>query len=641
MTSDQSLIPTLTNAQSMELLPGIKKLAFVDPKIDVSKQPTYVFRAGSSQIAYNNYPSNSNSNINQSFNIPVSSLETIVDREIKQLNPINIKFQGVINNGMTGTLINIGSQDALRRFPIQRQLSNLTLSVNSSNITTSPNLYMAAFSEYQKRDLEQTELSTAPSMKDAYAEYNQYISRGAVRNSLGDYGDNGYEVPRGAYTPDVIDYNNSTGASLNFNFLQESLMISPLTYNFPAADKGLAAISNLQVVETFQNNPQMIWSHASGTGSISTLTNVTWSYNQVPTVVTNFLAPNNAFAPFDARKPLYYDMISYYYQTALYATPVTPLATFQPTSAVFQINSLPRCMMIFVAEQLSSQTVISSDTFAWIKSINCSFGNMNNILANANPQELFLLSRANGYQGSWQRWSQFVGSPLVLQMGKDVPLENNETASMAGKYQFQVTSSTCQSLYPTRTVTFNMVVVALLEGVLTVTGGEAQVANGVITQEDILSAATLPRVDAHSLMVGAGGNIFDSIRGFFNHSVPGIFRKAVEYAPKIFDVARKVIPVVNQLGGPAAQRYTAPVSSILGSGGRSRRHRRMRGGNLDTCEEKGECGHQSCEGPEGGCAECDGVGRIKNSDLRSKMMGSGGNLVSSYQPEYEEVIEYV
>ncbi len=575
----------------------VQAMTFVDPRVAIDTKPKWVIRQGPPNVSYENIQAPSTAMTAQTIQLQVPNLTTIVDREMKMVHDVKIVFQGVATGG--AVVVNVGDMDALRRLPIQQMLSAQNLKLNQENITSIPNQYIQQFGRYQSNDLCDTELSTAPMYSDSYAEYNQFIQYGDVRNALGNFGDN--ERPlRGGFAPYSIDYNNATGASMSFLF-EEPLQVSPLKYNFPHQDKGFVGLNNITVNMTYQNNPQMIWSHANGTGTTSTLTSVVPSYNAAPTLYANFMDANNLFAAPDPSKPYYYEILTPDAVLQNYGS-VAPGAQFTAQSAVVQLTSLPKAIMVYAKERLQDMTFSSTDTTAWIRSLQVAFMNKQNILANASPRELYRIARQNGYQGSWLDWSKFSGSVLVLVFSKDIPIPATQATSLQGKFQVQVQQAACTSLYPTRTVNFDFWLVTLYEGIFEIKGGQSNSNSAVLSTLNILDATKLPQADLDGLVLG--GDLFGKIKSFFTKTIPGVARK-------VYGVAQKVAPVVQTIASlhPATAKFVPQIEQarrLTGTG--------LQGGRLDG-------DYHIC--PTGGCAQCGGVGKIKRSDLRSKMVGSG------------------
>lgn len=627
----------------------IQAMGVVDPRIDVNRKVKWVLGHGSPMVSYNQFNSNNNSNTLQQIVPTITSVNSIIDRDVEFAGDIKVIVAGTSTG--SNNILNFGNGDALRKNPFQRNVSAMNLKINGNTQSITPSAYINNIAWYESDKLEFTKGSVCPSYRDRYAEYNQYLTYGSVKNALGDYGDADTSILRGAYKPYSIDYNVSTGASVNFK-IQEPLQISPLKFGL-YADKGFVGVDTFEIDLQFSANQQMILSHQTGAGALSTITSASWSFNSAPNLVMTQRDANNLVAPINPSKTYYYELL-YPVISQTSVGNVAANATFNVNSAVVQLTSIPRSVLIMAKEinaqaagSVLGESIISTDTCAYMTQLNIQWMNTQNMFSSATPQDLYRVAVKNNYAGSWLDWSVFNGSPLLLHYGEDIYLNPGEAPSLKGKYQLQLNSSSFTSLYPTRTVNFQLYLVNFYEGLMAITRGSASTNTSVLDQIDVLNSQDLPMVDKNSLMSESnlGGSFFDTIKSFFSSTLPAAVKKGyeltTEYAPKVLHAAESALPYVQQaerLASEYGKLRKGKGLEIGGDGGRMRHGRhRLRGRGF--CEEQGQCGHRECEG-EGGCIACEGhpteVGRMSKDDLRSRLMGHGFTDNCNIGGQYEK-----
>lgn len=158
-------------------LDTIKAYGVNDPRINIDKPVKWIFHRGPTQVAYNTYPTNSTSTSQQIYTATVPSANSIIDSEIKTYHDVNIITTGSIPTGSFNVL-NFGSFDALRKNPMQRQMTNIDLKINGLSVPVQPIFYINKQAWYESDKLEDTELSTAPQYLDKFAEYRDYLDYG-------------------------------------------------------------------------------------------------------------------------------------------------------------------------------------------------------------------------------------------------------------------------------------------------------------------------------------------------------------------------------------------------------------------------------------------------------------------------------
>ena len=143
------------------------------PRVDFDEMDQkYLIQKPGEDVTYRNVTSTSYSNNSINFSAPPPSPATIVDRRIE----MRVKFQLTFTGTSVGpTLLQIGSNDAPRAFPLSQAINTLRISINNISVSTELSDYIGALLHYNTgRDAKEYDYSMSPSMLDQYQDYNDY-----------------------------------------------------------------------------------------------------------------------------------------------------------------------------------------------------------------------------------------------------------------------------------------------------------------------------------------------------------------------------------------------------------------------------------------------------------------------------------
>jgi hypothetical protein len=215
-------------------------------------------------------------------------------------------------------------------------------------------------------------------------------------------------------------------------------------------------------------------------------------------------------------------MVSYpYNDITSYPQPVVNLSSGSSTQIVsqnIQFGSVPSAIYIFAREQNSDLNWNKPDTFANISNVQITFDNKSNILSDATEQDLFLLGLKNGLNQSFVQWSKYQGSVLKVNPTVDFGL-GNLAAGVQGSYNFSV-RTTIKNV-SNRTINYTLYIVAVQDGVLTLSNRSTVETIGDLTMGDVLSAPVdeSNNYKLAKLDVMAGGSwlssLFSKAKNFF------------------------------------------------------------------------------------------------------------------------------
>lgn len=546
----------------------LQPVAILDPRCTVNSKKMYGVLEGGSMTSWKPVTSTSYSTSNIQFSAPPPNPRIYVDREILIAYPVQFTFSGT----SSGPLLNIGTTDAPRAYPISSTLQSLAVTLNNSQVSINMSDTIQAFLRYGTPVKERAiDYSMTPSMLDQSQTYAQLF--GFVRSPLAKYGDNTAEEARGGFPMTVIT-NASNTAVVQAVFV-ERIYLSP--FLFSQASEESTAFCGLQTMDFNFTLGSLfsggyMWSHDAVNGNA--ISSIATTFFSAPQLLFNYITPKELQSiPSSITYP--------YYSIDRYPSPVVSLAPgafTTVTSNNIQLNSIPKRLYIFARRQNGDQNFNTTDSFAYITGINVNWNNNSGLLASATPYDLYRVAQKNGTNLSWNQWSSTVGSVLVLEMGTDIALGQLEAPGLLLNAQLQM-NVTIASVNPTDTVNYALYVVTISEGVFTIQENRAILQVGVISRDDILNARQMPSVSYQSLQ---GGDFWGGLKSVFGKVAEGV-KTALPYVQKYGPEVIKYGAPLLGLGVTGGRRHKHRGGAQAGgavAGGRRKKHKKRRGGAL-------------------------------------------------------------
>lgn len=572
----------------------------IEPRMDFHETSTFAIIKGGQLVTYYKYPATSFSNSNMTFNTLPPNNRLVLDRQAFIEVPMRLTFTGSIA-GATGApvnLINTG-KDAPRAYPIASITNTLTCSMNGADITLELSEALPALSRYHLNCQERSGfLSIADPMVDQYQEYG--FGWGSIRNPLGEYGDSCDNTPmtRGSHSMSIVS-NGATGAVIDVVF-REPVILPPFLFDGHEA-KGLTNLDTL--IFTWNLLPQLsrVWSHANtitapggniiASSQISSL-NVQIGGTDTTNLVNNPGVPTMWLCWVTAKETVemprlvtypWFNIVKYVTRISSVAphyVPFTgPVIQQSISSNPIQLSSIPRKLYVFLKQANvvtyanDNNSISTSDVAAGITKINIIWNNNSGILSQNTALELFEISVNNGYMGSYLQWSgeqtynygdQTVekaasGSYFCAEFGKDIGLSSVEAPGIMGNYNLQV-SVDYFNPNPVNDITYDMYLLCVYDGIVSIGAGSAFKQLGVISHSDVLNQSDENAIPYHVLEKVYGGDFFSSVRDFG--------KKAIDALKKGHDFVKDRQLISKGLKGvphPAAQ-VGSVVADILGYG---------------------------------------------------------------------------
>jgi hypothetical protein len=472
----------------------------VEPRVDVrrSVDKNHAVLLGSERVTYTtNIADSYNTNMQSaSWSITPPSNKTIIDRNIRVRAYIDV---------VTDVALQLGTNDALRQFPLNSLVDVTTLQINGESISDNTGNNLHALLCYgNDAKTRSSQWATSPCMPDTYQQYSDWTTYGNARSPLSDYGEVSNEQSRGGFVVQVI-------SSTNFRVIvTEPIFLSPL-WSHGKQEEGMVNVNSLRLSLRFKAGLDRILSHSSAGGAI---TSVTTTMYQAPELLINYLTPS-LVQPIPELQVLPYQKLQHYIRDvpALAAS-----ATTTVISDTIRLSTIPRKIYLYVAHSEATKTFAVSDSFLKINNINVTFGNQAGLFSSATPEQLYTMSVENGLNTDFAGFQKFRGSVVSIVMGKDIGLQANEAPGVNGSYNIQVQMSVTNTGSASFTGTFYMSV--LNDGTFSIGDNSARASIGNLTSEMVLMARDSEQIDYHEIY--GGGKFWSGLKSIVNKVARGV-----------------------------------------------------------------------------------------------------------------------
>ena len=515
-------------------IPPLPVVKVLDSRCDINNQRVYAVVKGGTSYTYMQF--NAPNMATNSFNIQANppNAQTIVNRKVYLEESIQFVFAS-LGAAPVGPLLQLGTNDGLRAFPISSLINSLQVQINNQQQSVNLNNFLAPFLHYSNPVKQQDyDLSLTPSMLDQYQSLDDWRNYGAERNPLSQYGVNSTQQTRGGFPyTNVINVAGAGVATVQVK-VTEPIMMSPFTYG--CGDKsGFIGVQTLQF--NFQtgygSTPGLsyAWSHNAVSGNALSAVSPLTTFYSTPRLLMQFISPD----PLEAIPP----QISYAFNNIVtYNSAVGGVLAAQVLGATttqtlnlnnIQLENIPNRIALWVRKDVNSggtagpATFADSDTFASITNVSIIFNNKASLLQTCTPQDLYQMSVKNGYCGSWAQWSQYQGSVLFIDPATDLGLESDVADGSLGSRNLQIQITFFNPTAPTqpnlvvdnsRTVQYVIWCAVVSEGVFTIRNQQAIISTAVLTPEDVLASHTSEKYDYSSIQKEQqciGGSLFSDI----------------------------------------------------------------------------------------------------------------------------------
>ena len=523
-----------------------------DERTYINKERAYSLLSGAQKNTQWVLPASSNlTTSNVSFSIRTTQ-EQIIDRRIFIRYYVTLAFTGTGN-----PLLQIGTNDALRSFPMTTSMLNCTVNIGNQSFSEQVRDYIQALARFVDPDMANYGMGSFPNMPDQYQQYVDWVTYGSGRNPLALYGENSAQENRGGFALESITNGNGT-ATLNV-VITEPLFISPLNWSVEDVP-GICGVENIDIQMQFDlanGGLSRLWSHAS---SGNTLTAITATFYQPPECLYTQLVANPKTMPFFQNKIYEYPYSNIDTSLQSSSTAVASGATATIQSSQTTLSGIPEKVYIYAKRINSDQTYLTSDTFASIENINITYNTQAGILARATKQDLYDISVRNGLKMAYNQFTNYCGSVVCLQFGSDIPLNDNDCPGSSSSYQFNVSAQIKNT--SSASVNYVLYVVFQYAGVMSIQNRLVEKKNYLLNSNEIgaLLESNIPIVMNKRYITGeAMGS------GFFGDLWSGIKNAA----SRASDFIKPFVPVVASAISPMLQERAQGIIKSLTGGAMS------------------------------------------------------------------------
>lgn len=500
----------------------------------------------------------SDSQAQWSFNAP-NGVSSVLDRVAFVEWTLSISFAGADQGS---PLLEIGTNDGLRCWPMLSCTDSLTMRINNQSISINPKEYVHRLLAYQ--DWRVPALTGGACYPDQYQAYADYVTQGANANPLGLPKDITFGSPR-TYPYITVLTNTNTAATVSATVF-EPIIIGCMLQNGLA--RGLSGVQTYSFSYSYSNLSR-VWSHAS-TGKTFSAGYPLVTVSASPKLHLNFIS--QAPSQMNLSRSYVYDyndLVQYKQTTGIAAAPqatlATPATVYSASSQVIQFATIPKRVYIYLKRQLADETYLTSDVCARIESAQVTWNNQN-YLTQATSIDLFRMSQRNGLKDTWADWYRYRGSILCLQFGQDLMFSENDYVgkTMSSNFQVRVNYSN-PGLPGSGNVTYDLIVVSVCPGVLINSDGNSILEIGFNVGDNVPSVRDLPVAYEFELNNAAEriGGLGDIGGGFFDSIWSGL-KKVGSTLADVVPGALKMLPKAGKFLGDIGAATGLPIVSNAG-----------------------------------------------------------------------------
>jgi len=506
------------------------------------------------------------SNQSVSFNFNAPNKNTLIDRRFYCRIRFEVTF--FVDNNETAPILPFPAETFCpRAFPLASISENINISINGTSISCKYSDVMMAYLRYASpEELFAYDLSGTPSQLDFYVNYDFYEpSRSGREPFVPLFKNTSRQLPRSAFN--LISLNageipaGSFGVPCTFVFeIVEPIMISPLLYASSKLESGLINVDNIAITINFNDLNRV--------ATIKSLIDATATTNivGVPELLIEY---KNIHTIDETKIP---KIVRYKYNdTNVYRTPfpytigIADGNTFYSATILckpIELTVCPKKIYIYaprIKSLGSTDAFFITDSFFPITAISLSYLNIGGQFSNYSQNDLYNMSRKNGYTGSFQEWSGLamtytllgstdsativspdgldgriglVGGPLCIDC-TDLALPSNIASGTLVSSQLQVTVTVMNQDNVYTGADGEIVIVIVNDGIMELSENKMTTRIGYINQQDVLAVRSNGEITTQTFtsqlsggMTAQGGNIIESKIQFDVENIKDISKKS-------------------------------------------------------------------------------------------------------------------
>lgn len=421
-----------------------------------------------------------------------------------------------------------GSQDCYQSFPLNRLFNTVTLSLNNVSTSVNSNQVIQPLVRLFDQKFMQERHGMSPTMVDNYGAYSDAL---ATPNSpFSGYSQSGYDqylLPRGAHplSPLAADFTitRNGGALTNVvaddastftvvmksTFREPILGLSPYIFGDASDKAAFLGVNNMQLNITINSSAPRLMSTTlplvrDGAAIPYTISNVEFTDTKLLlnylTAPISLVLPPKQVLPYQS----YLAYVSQQNNAVAMAARVqgAAVATANFTANSIQFEVVPDKLIIYARERLDQQVARSADTFLAIENLNITFMNQSGLLSNAQPLDLYQMSRKNGLKcldwnafrgfsnvslgvAPWQKQVPTAGSVVIIDPSKDLSVASPMLGNgSVGQFSFNVTARAAN--YLPRAINAELVVIAVRSGMIISTSGTSTLTTSMLNSNTVI-----------------------------------------------------------------------------------------------------------------------------------------------------------
>jgi len=532
---------------------------------DITDELSFGIVKGASNNSFQQFEAQTKSSSSINVNINVPSENIILNRKVMLQTTVNFEIEITDVPVAADNIFNYGSNAALQAFPINSLFSNVTCSINNTNVNCNLKDVLPQLLLLNNNKLLAQYNSTAPSQPDYY--YKNYVDGvGNSNNVLAGYKNSLSNdlSPRGAFVLDGIKrFYKAKGATnwtaddkTNVSFdpqdrfliqmtvttTEPFIGLSPFIFGDPKHNsQGMVGINSLNFMMNIGDANRMFSYAGPGIGGDQedSKSSIRLGHSDVGSgskdafssckVLCNFLTAQDTDV-IDAKNVVpYIDFPRYITNgtSVINGLPTTYKTDYSkiPSNTVqtnnLQLNQLPDYFIIVIRKPMNKQSIYDSSTFLAIDNVSVSLSNSQGLLSNAQQVDLWKMSVRNGSSQSFEEFSGLAssgdgsipertlttGSLLIINPALDLSLPSYLSNGSIGQFNFTMTIS--YKNISQEDITPEVCIICCNSGTMTTISGSSMIQTGLLTKDIVVNSSSNESMAFNTYSRLIGGNVND------------------------------------------------------------------------------------------------------------------------------------
>ena len=512
---------------------------------DVSDKLSVIVKDGPASVIPQKYKHNSNSQSTTLYNVNVPSENTLIDR--------NFKIQGALSCYYETTVAAADAEFSFKvvpaAFPLNQALQSASLTINNSKVSVqSTDIVNILTKQFHQKFLSKHEQMTPNYVDKYYAKAEDAVSADATSSYMAgvEFAEKDSDTVGRADAnfsvivtlDDVVQtatdglYTIATGNSGTLRVactinLSESILGLP-TLELKEEEAGYISINSLELVlqwndmrNCFNISGSRVWKSYAGDTTNSLVLDDSSYLN-----LRYMSLHASQYAKLNSKNILPYD------EYVAYKRNITGSDTGATEQTdVISMRQIPEKIIMVVRPQYKEMKPQFSNNLCYpISTLNITFNNVAGLLSSYDQRDLYVMSRRNGSQQTWNEFRGIVkngdgteiaslGSIVVIDPVRDLGLSDFLSSGSLGQFSFQATVSYSNILNhvhgssSTNADGWESLEIATIcnyAGILISDKGSSSTMSGLLTKQSVLEAKSSGKsvIDYEQVQQLTGGNAY-------------------------------------------------------------------------------------------------------------------------------------